>query len=95
MGRTGMELMPREWTSGWHGRRWKEPPLGARDDLHFPWFTFTFPYFHSFVRGARSAHSAPPRVKDFFCSSAPAEGRAWFLLYFLGRISLRMDGDVS
>jgi hypothetical protein len=52
---------------------------------------FDFSLFSLFCEGARtprSAHSAPPRVKGFFCGSSPAEGRAWFPLYFLGRISL-------
>jgi hypothetical protein len=26
-------LVPRRWTSGWCGMRWREQPLGAKDKL--------------------------------------------------------------
>jgi hypothetical protein len=64
-----------EWVDG---RWWKGPPLGARVNQGFPWFTPTFPCFHSFVRGARTprlVHSALLRAEDSFCNSLPTESR--------------------
>jgi hypothetical protein len=75
--------------SGWHGRRWKGPPSGARVNLYaFP--SFTFLSLHSFVRGdpdLRTAHCRGRRV-SYVVIDRPRAGYWSFLLSFLGRISL-------
>jgi hypothetical protein len=43
------------------------------------------------------AHSAPLGAEYFLChfSSLPTKGGGWFLLYFLGHISLADEGVVA
>jgi hypothetical protein len=62
--------MPREWTNGWHGRRGKEQPLGARVNVCVALaFTVSFPTL--FCKGGSYSET---------CAQRTAEDRGFLML---------------
>jgi hypothetical protein len=60
------------------------PPQEARDNLFRARVSYVqLSFYHSFVRGARTPHSALPRTEDSICCAT-----GLLFCFFLGRISL-------
>jgi hypothetical protein len=84
MGRTRTDPTPQECMSGWHGRRWREQPEGARVNSCIPpqgvtillrvagAFAFIFPFLTFSCKGGSHPET---------CAQRTAEGGGFLMLW--------------